>query len=107
LASSREISHEARLSEFQGLQCGSLTAQSQGWQSESEGKMNFGLSNSPEQDSNPTEARLDHICESDARHRLRITDDPKNGSLLDRTHGHSPLKSLLRWIGRAKVSPSE
>jgi hypothetical protein len=74
-------------------------------QSEREGRMNAGPRNwQQEEDSSRTEARLDHICESDARHRLRITDVPKNGSLLDRMRRHSPLKSLLRWIGRAKVS---
>jgi hypothetical protein len=58
----------------------------------------------PQDDDTHAEARLDYLCESDARHRLRITEDRKNGSFLDRVRHHSPLKSLLRWITRAKVS---
>ena len=49
-------------------------------------------------DSSRTEARLDHIFESDARHRLRITNHPKPDSFFERMRRCSPLKSLPRWM---------
>jgi hypothetical protein len=66
--------------------------------------MNTRFRNGPQEDSNRTEARLDHICESDARHRLRITDDPKPRSFFGRMRRYSPLKSLRRWIGSGKAA---
>jgi hypothetical protein len=66
--------------------------------------MNASLRNWQENNSNRTEARLERICESDARHRLRITDEPKPDSFFERMRQYSPLESVRRWIARSKVS---
>ena len=60
--------------------------------------MNARLRNWQQENSNRTEAHLERICESDARHRLRITDDPKPDNFFERMRRCSPLKSLRRWM---------
>jgi hypothetical protein len=80
--------------------------------------MNTGLRNWQQEDSNRTEARLDHICESDARHRLRITDDAKLGRLFERMRQHLGREAVSRlvisvgkrirprWLLKGKISSS-